>query len=66
MEFFQTIVWMHHLDPNKTNGEKARWELGNNTNGCFEQIQEAALHKTAAVQPPTTYLINQPRHTGHC
>ena len=29
---------MHHLDANKTHGEKARWELQKNATCCFEQI----------------------------
>ena len=41
-EFFQavsvsTVVLMYHLDSNETHGEKARWELHNNTRCSFEQ-----------------------------
>ena len=38
--------------------EKVRWELHKNAACCLEQILEAAPHKTAAVQPLTTYFIN--------
>ena len=41
-------VWSQPLDSNKTFGEKARWEIHKITTCCFEQILEAAPHKTAA------------------
>ena len=40
---------MHHLDPNKTVGNKARWGLHKDATWCFEQILEVAHHETAAV-----------------
>ena len=62
MEFFPScscvnaIVWMHHMDANKTHGEKARWEPHKNATWCLEQILKAMPHKTAAVQSLTSYL----------
>ena len=49
-----TTLCMHYLNSNKTHGEKTRWELHKNVMYCFEQILEAAPHKTAAVQPLTS------------
>ena len=43
-----TIVWSHHLDSDKTIGEKARQELHKDAAYCFEQIQEAALRKNSS------------------
>ena len=47
--YVSTIVWLHNLNSNEASGEKARLELHNNTACYFEQILEAATHKTAAV-----------------
>ena len=44
-----TTVWVHYLDSNKMNGEKARWELHKKFMCYCEQILGAAPHKTAAV-----------------
>ena len=44
-----TTVWMHHLDSNKTPGEKDSWKLHKNAVCCFDQILETATYKTAAV-----------------
>ena len=44
---------MHHLDAYKTHGEKARWDFLKNVTCWFEQILEAAIHKTAHVCPLT-------------
>ena len=49
-------VWMHHLDSNEKHEVKARWEHHKNATCCFEQILEAAPHKTATVQPFTLLL----------
>ena len=38
--------------------KKDRWELHKNATFCFEQILEAAPHKTAAVEPLTSHLTN--------
>ena len=49
------------MDANKTHEEKkAIWVLQINAACYFEQILEATLHKTAAVQPLTTRLENHP------
>ena len=47
---------MHHQDVNETHGEKARWELHKNTTHYFEQILEAAPHKTIGCAH--TYLLS--------
>ena len=63
----KTIVWMHHTAANKKR-EKARWELHKNAISYLEQILEATLHETRAVQPHTSHLKNiqvrRIRHTG--
>ena len=41
-------------------GKKARWNLYNDAACCSEQILEPAPHKTTAVQPLTSHLINHP------
>ena len=41
--------WMHYLDVNEANEEKARWKLQKNATCCLEQILEATPHKTVAV-----------------
>ena len=56
--------WLHHLDSSKTLVEKVSWELCKDALFSFEQILEAAPHKTAVVQPLTSYLINHPSKTN--
>ena len=60
---------MHHIDPNQTHGEKARWKLHKNAACCFEQILEAMPRKTATVRPLTSHHTNHPskmnKHAGH-
>ena len=36
---------MHYMDPKKTIGEKARFELHKNIMHCLEQILEATAYK---------------------
>ena len=45
---------MHHLDANKTHGEKARCELLQNVTRRFEQILKATRHKNSSCM--ATYL----------
>ena len=40
--------------------KKGRWELYKNAMCCFEQIQEATLHKIAVVWLPSSHLPNHP------
>ena len=54
--YVSSVIWLHHLDFNKTPWEKGRWELYKDSACCFEQI----LDKTAAVQ---SYLPYKPRRT---
>ena len=49
---------MHHMDADQPYGGKPWRQLHKKATGCTEQILEAASHKTAAVQPPTTHLQN--------
>ena len=53
-----TTVWMHHLYSNETHGEKVTWELHKNVMCCFEQILEAASHKTAVVWLLNSHLTS--------
>ena len=39
---------------------KGRWELKKNATCCFQQIQKATPHKTAAIRSPTSHLKNYP------
>ena len=66
-EFFQAVsvtVWLHHLDTNKTLGEKAGRELYKDAACSLKQVLEASLHKRAAVQPLTSYHTNHPSKTN--
>ena len=51
---------MHHMDTNKTSGEKAWRKLPKNAASYIEEVLEATLHKTAAVRHPTTHHENFP------
>ena len=57
---FDTAIWMHHMDANKTYGEKTWQQLHKNAESCIEEVLEATPHKTTAVQPPTTHHKNYP------
>ena len=52
---------MHQVNFNETSTAKATWELHKNSRCCFEQIQEAAPHKTAAVRSLTSHFKNYPK-----
>ena len=54
---------MHYVDANKMHKEKVSWELHKNAACCLEQILETALHKTAAVLPSASHLINHSSKT---
>ena len=56
-----TSVCLHHLDFDQTLEEIASWELLKGAESYFEQIQEAASYKTAAL---TFQLINYPNKTN--
>ena len=45
----RTTEGLHHTDPNETLKKKTRWELYKDAVCCFEQIQETAPYKKAAV-----------------
>ena len=58
-----TIVWMHHLDSNKTHWEKPTCKVHSNATSCFEQILEVKLYKTVIVRPLTSHLTNYETQT---
>ena len=51
---------MHHMDANKTYGEKAWRQLHKNAASNIEQILEATPYKTAVVRLPTSHHENYP------
>ena len=51
-------IWLHHLNANSTNGEKAWRQLHKNAASHIEKVLEATPNKTAAVRPPTNYHEN--------
>ena len=53
-----TAIWMHHLDSNKTAGEKARQLLHKNAASNIEQVLEATPHKAPTLRPPTSHHEN--------
>ena len=48
------------MDANKAYGEKAWQQLHQNTVCNIERVLDVTLHKTVAVQPPTTHHENYP------
>ena len=57
---------MHHVDANKTHGEKPRWELYKNAlNRCKKQHLTKQMYGHL---PPTskTIQVKQTRYVGHC
>ena len=59
--FFQavnTAIWMHYMDANLMDGEKAWWQLHENAAGNIEQVLEATPYKSAAIQPPNIHHKN--------
>ena len=53
-------IWMHHMDANKTYGEKALCQLHKKAVSYIEQVLEATPYKTAAVRPLTIHHENYP------
>ena len=49
---FDTTIWMHYMDSNKTAGEEARRQLHKNAASNLEQVLAATPHKTPIVRPP--------------
>ena len=43
------------MDPDKTAGEEARWQLHKNAARNLEQVLAATPHKTPTVRPPAFY-----------
>ena len=59
-----TIVYLHHFDSNEMIWENAWWEQNKNAECSFEQILEAAPHKTVSVRPITFHFTNRPSKTN--
>ena len=57
------IVWLLNWVLNETLREKACWDLHKNDECCFEQILEAAPHKTGPGQRIISYLPNHASKT---
>ena len=55
-----TAIWMHCMDANKTDGEKAWRQLHKNAVSNIEQVLEAASHEAVAVRLLTTHHENYP------
>ena len=53
-----TVIWMHHMDANKTDEEKAIRQLHKNAASNIKYVQETAPQKAAAVWSPTTHHEN--------
>ena len=53
-----TAKWMHYMDANKTDGEKAWRQLHTNAASNIQPVLEATRDKVAGVQPLTTDLEN--------
>ena len=53
-----TAIWMHYMDANKTDGEKASRQLHENAGSNSEQVLVETPHKAAAVWPPTSHHEN--------
>ena len=51
-----TFIWLYHLHFNEMHEKKSRLEQHKNASCYFEQILEAAPHKTAAVRSLTSNL----------
>ena len=49
---------MHHMDGNKTYGEKAWRQLHKDAASYIEKVLEATAYKTADVLPPATHHKN--------
>ena len=49
---------MHHKNDDKADEEKAWRQLQKNDASNIEQVLETALHKGAAIRPPTTQYEN--------
>ena len=61
-----TVVWMHYLDANKTDGEEARRQLHKNAASNIEQVLAATptRHRIYGHLPPITKTI-QVRRTRY-
>ena len=55
-------IWMRCMDADKAYREKARNHLYKNATSYIEQILERTSHKTVAVRPPNSNLLNHPNH----
>ena len=58
INLYNTAIWMHYMDANKTAGEETRWQLHKNAACNPEQVLAATPHKTPTVRPPAPYHEN--------
>ena len=61
---FDTAIWMHYIDANKTDEEKAWRQLHKNAVTNIEQDLEAAPQKAGDVLLPTTHHEDSPNYTN--
>ena len=57
---YDTAVWMHHMDTNKTAGEEAKRQLHKNVASNIEQVLEATPLKAPTIRPPASHYKNYP------
>ena len=59
--FFQAaVVWMHHLDANKTARKEARQQLHKDVVSNIKQVLSATPHKASIIRPPASHQENYP------
>ena len=59
-KYFNTAVWMHYMDANKTAGEEARRQLHKNVASNTEQVLAATPYKAPTIRPPASHHENSP------
>ena len=64
------LYGIHHMDANKTFGEKSWWQLHKNSASNIEQVLEATPHKQQLychlLAITKTIKIRRTKHVGHC
>ena len=57
-----STVWMHHMDADQANRERAIQEIHKNATSCIEQILEAASQPLIS----KTTQLRRTAHARHC
>ena len=57
---FNITAWMHHIDADKRNEEKAICEVQKNATHFLKQIWKATPPKTAIIWPLASHQTNHP------